>query len=93
MKDFYITYKKSKHDSLTSDITRTIFLKGIREEYLDVLNLMGKWDISYLPFDEIAELCQKYSRGKARDGKRDVISKITKSTTWSITRVELGNLL
>ena len=28
---------------------RTIFLKGIRDEYLDILNVMGKGDISYLP--------------------------------------------
>ena len=54
---------------------------------------MGKGDISYLPFYEITELCQTYSRGRARNGKRDVTSKITKSTTGSISRAELGNLL
>ena len=68
-------------------------LKGIRDEYLDILNVMGKGDISYLPFDEVTELCQNYSRGRARNGKRDVTSKITKSGTRSISRAELGNLL
>lgn len=52
---------------------------------------MGKWYISYLQFDEIAELFQKYSRSKAKTRKRDENSKVTKSTTGSITRVELGN--
>ena len=78
---------------MTPDITQTLFWKGIRDEYLDVLNEMGKHDISYLPFDEIAELCKEYSRGRERTGKRDFISKITKSTTTCIKRVELGNLL
>ena len=78
---------------MTPQITQTIFLKGIREEYLDILNVMSKGDISYLPFDEIQDLCQKYSRGKARNGKRDVTSKVTKSATSGISRAELGNLL
>ena len=68
-------------------------MKGIPDEYLDVLNVMGKGDVSYLPFDEIKELCQKYSRGRARKGKRDITSKITKSTTGSISRAEFGSLL
>ena len=90
---FSYNLQKSKYNSLTPEITRTIFLKGIREEYLDILNVMDKGDISYLPFDEIQDLCQKYSRGKARNGKRDVTSKVTKSATSGISRAELGNLL
>ena len=81
---FLYNLQKSKYNSLTSDIIRTIFLKGIRDDYLDILNVMGKGDISYLPFDEITVLCQKYSRGIFRKGKRDITSKITKSTTGSI---------
>ena len=54
---FSYNLQKSKHNSLTPEITRTIFLKGIREEYLDILNVMGKGDMSYLPFDEIQDLC------------------------------------
>ena len=54
---------------------------------------MGKGDVSYLPFDEIIDLCQKYSRGRAKKGKRDIASKITKSTMRSISRVEFGSLL
>ena len=78
---------------MTSYIIRTIFLKGIQDEYLDVLNVMGKGDVSYLPFDEITELCQKYSQGRARRGKRDITSKITKSPIGSISRAEFGNFL
>jgi hypothetical protein len=40
-------------------------------------------------------MCRKYSIGKSKDGKgqRDILSKVTKSTTWSISRAEIGNLL
>eukprot|EP00253_Pinus_taeda_P016362 PITA_16362 len=54
---------------------------------------MGKGDISTLPFEEIAELCEKYSRSKARNGKRAISSKATKSASTSVTRAEIGNLL
>ena len=57
--------QKSKHRTMSLDLIRTIFLKGIREEYLVDLNLMGKGDISILPFDDIADLCEKYSRSKS----------------------------
>jgi hypothetical protein len=42
---------------------------GYGDEYIDVLNLMGYGDISYLPFDQIFEMCRKYSRGKAKVGR------------------------
>jgi hypothetical protein len=56
---------------------------------------MGSGDISTLPFEQIVEMCRKYSRGRAKAGKgsRDALSKVTKSATGSITRAKLGNLL
>ena len=69
---FLYNLQKSKYTSLTSNIIKTIFLKGIQDEYFDALNVMGKGYVSYSPFDEIIELCQMYSRGRARKGKRDI---------------------
>ena len=54
---------------------------------------MEKGDVSYLPFDEITNLYQKYSRGRAKKGKRDITSKITKSAGGSISRAKFGSLL
>eukprot|EP00253_Pinus_taeda_P019887 PITA_19887 len=85
--------QKSKHRTMPLDLIRIIFLKGIREEYMDDLNLMGKGEISVLPFEEIADLCEKYSRSKAKMGKRTLSSKVTKSASASVTRAEIGNLL
>lgn len=54
---------------------------------------MGKGDISNLPFNEIADLCQKYSRGRSKARRRDVSSKAAKSATGGVTRAEIGRLL
>lgn len=90
---FVYNLQKSKHRTMPPDLVHTIFLKGIREEYMDDLNLMGKGDISALPFEEIAELCEKYSRSKAKMGKRTLSSRVTKTASASVTRAEIGNLL
>ena len=92
---FLYNLHKSKQSSLNFDTVKTIFLKGVRDDYINVLNLMGVGDISFLPFDQISELCRKYSRGKEKVGKdsRDSLSKVSKSASGSVTRVELGNLL
>ena len=66
---FLYNPQKSRQSSLNSDTIRTIFLKGVRDDYINVLNLLGAGDISFLPFDQISELCRKYYRGKAKIGK------------------------
>eukprot|EP00253_Pinus_taeda_P005658 PITA_05658 len=90
---FSYNLQKSKQHSLNQETIRTIFLKGVRDDYLDILNVMGKGDISNLLFEEIVELCQKYSRGRSKIGKREVSSKAAKSAAGGITRAEIGNLL
>lgn len=92
---FLYNLQKTKQRSLNSYTIRTIFLKGIRDDYINVLNLMGVGNISFLPFAQISELCRKYSRGKAKIGKdsRDYLSKVSKYASGSVTWVELGNLL
>ena len=72
---------------------KTIFLKGIQDEYMYILNLMGAGDISLLPFDDIGILCRKYSRSKAKHGKSVRDTRVNKSASGGVTRVELGNLL
>ena len=50
---------------------------------------MASGDVSQKTFEEIIELCRKYSRSRAKAGKG---IRATKST-GGITKVELGNLL
>ena len=86
---FLYNLQKCKQSSSNSDTIRTIFLKGVRDDYINVKNLMGVGDISFLPFDQISQLCRKYSKGKAKTGKdsRDSLSKISKCASRSVTRV------
>ena len=91
---FQYNLSKTQHD-LNNDSAKTIFLKAIRDECIDALNLMGSGDISQMSYVEICELSRKYSRSHARSGKgpQDVFSSVTKSTNSGVTRVELGSLL
>ena len=54
---FVYNLQKSRQNALNSAAIQTIFLKGVLEDYIDVLNLMVERDISQKPFDEIIELC------------------------------------
>ena len=71
-----------------------MFLKGVRDEYVDAFNLMGSGDISHFPFVEISELCRySWSQSKSSMVPQDSLSRVTKSASSAITRAELGNLL
>lgn len=89
---FLYNLQKSKQHSLNLDTIRTLFLKGIKDEYLDILPVMGKGYISYIPFDDITELCQKYSRGRSKTRKREITSRASKSVA-RMTRAKIGILL
>jgi hypothetical protein len=64
----YISHKLKYHD-LPEDAVRALFLKGISEEYLEMLNLLASSDISHKPFVEICEMCKNCSRSRAKTGK------------------------
>jgi hypothetical protein len=89
MERFAYISKKSKYHDLPDDAVRDLFLKGISEEYLKILNLMASSDISYKPFSEICEMCKNYSRSRDKTGKnvRDPYSRNLKPvSSGGITR-------
>jgi hypothetical protein len=67
----------------------------VRDDFIEVLNLMIFWDIYQNPFADIAKYCKRYSRSQAKMGKsiRDSTNKIDKPTSRGVTRIELGNIL
>jgi hypothetical protein len=88
--------QRSSHPDVSKDILKTILLKGVRDDYLDMLNMLGKWGISKESYDEIVNLCKRCSRGAARNrsNNRDTtFSRVQKSASGGATRVEIGNLL
>jgi hypothetical protein len=54
---------------LGKETLKILVLKGIYDESLEILNLMGTSDVFQLPYDDICELCRRYSRGNFKIGK------------------------
>ena len=96
IKKFNYNLKRAKMDNLDEDTLKALLLKAIRDEWIDILNMMGKGDISQLPLSDIGELGVHLSRGKSktRKGTRDPsVVRVSKSTTRSVSRAEIGNML
>ena len=58
--------QRSGHLDLDPYILKTILLRGIRDEHLDILNLLGKGDISKESYQDILTLCRRSLRGTSR---------------------------
>ena len=82
-------------------VLKIILLHGIRDDFLYMLNLLEKGDISKESFKNIVELCKRYSRGSSRNNRwdkqdkleHDVFDRTKKSSNGGATRAEIGNLL
>jgi hypothetical protein len=88
--------QRSGHPDVSKDILKTILLKGVREDYLDMLNMLGKGDISKEYYEDIADLCKICSRGstKNRSATKDTtFLRVQKSANGGATRAKIGNLL
>ena len=51
--------QRSNHLDVSKDILKTILLKGVRDDSLDMLNMLRKEDISKESYDEIGNLCKR----------------------------------
>ena len=92
---FLYNYQKSKLFTTDLAVVRTVFLKGIRDDCIEVLNLLSSGDVHQKPFAKIADYCRRYLRGQAKTGKapRDSFSRNIRQSSGTVTRIELGNLL
>ena len=61
---FQYNLKREKMSNLDEETLKALLLKDIRDEWIDILNMMGKGDISQLPLHDIVELCVHLLRGK-----------------------------
>ena len=55
--------------NMVLDVLKIILLCGIRDDYLDMLSLLGKGDISKESFKNIVELCKRYSSGYSKNNR------------------------
>ena len=68
--------KRAGQTNMGLDVLKIILLHGIRDDFLDMLNLLGKGNISKESFEKIIELCKRYSRGSSKNKKWDKWDKL-----------------
>ena len=94
---FQYNLQRSPYASLPlpDNVLKTTLIKGMKEQWVETLNIMGKGDIYQENFADIINLCIRSSRGSTRlkSAERDMITRDSKISDESITRVEIGNLL
>ena len=96
---FLYHFHKSQGAHLEEKTVKTVFLKGLRDDCIETLNLLSGGDIYKKYFSKIAELCRTYSRSQAKVGRklcdilRNTAPRHQKPASTIFTRVELGNLL
>jgi hypothetical protein len=61
---FLYNYQKTNEFSLDTTTISTIFLKGIRDDCIEVLNIMIFGDVYQKLFVDIAEYYKRYSRSQ-----------------------------
>ena len=84
IKRFMYYVKREKLHHLGFDTLKTLLLRTIRDEWIDLLNLMSKGDVYQFSFEEICETCKCISRGRER---------VSKSTSTLVRQDEIGNFL
>ena len=66
---FRYNLQKSKHKNSVKETLKTLLLKGIKDESLEYLNIIGEGDVSHVPYDDVCKLCISYSRGISKIDK------------------------
>lgn len=74
---------------------KTTLIKGMKEQWVETLNIMGKGDIYQENFADIIDLCIRISRGSTRLklAERDMLTRDKKIFGGGVTRIEIENLL
>eukprot|EP00253_Pinus_taeda_P004519 PITA_04519 len=79
---------------LPNKMLKTSLIRGMKEQWIEKLNIMGKGDIYQEGFADIIDLCIKSSRGSTRIKpiEHDRFARENKISIEGVTRVEIGNL-
>ena len=74
---FHYNLQRSEFSNLAPEILKPTFLRGIRDDCLEHLNLLGKGDISQELLEEIMKLYLRSSRGLVKG-----ISSVRDPSIW-----------
>ncbi len=80
---------------LLDNVLKTTLIKGMKEQWINTLNIMGKGDIYQEDYANIINLCIRCSRSSTRLKlvECDTITRDNKISGGSITHAEIKNLL
>ena len=94
---FQYNLQKSPYASLhlPDNVLKKTLIRGMKEQWIETLNIMGKWDIYEENFADIIDLCIRSSRGSTRLklAEHDQFVRDNKISTEGVMRAEIGNLL
>ena len=92
---FQYNLQKSPYASLPlpDNVLKTALIRGMKEQWIETLNIMGKGDTYQENFADIIDLCIRSSRGSTRIklAEYDRFARDNKISTEGVTRVEIGN--
>ena len=77
---------------LTEDSQKLVFLREVKEDCLEALDLMAGGDVYQSTWDDLKKICFNYSRSAMKKG-RGHRSLTTKGTGQGISKLEISNLL
>ena len=94
---FQYNLQRSPYASLPlpDNVSKTTLIKGMKEQWVETLNIMGKGHIYQENFADIIDLCIRSSGGSTilMLVECDMIARDNKISSRGITRAEIGNLL
>lgn len=84
---FQYNLQISPYTILPDNVIKTILIRGMKDQWVETLNIMGKGDIYQEIYNNIIDLCIKCSRGSIRlkPAGRDASPRDKKSLGGSIT--------
>jgi len=88
--------KREKLHNLGLDTLKTLLLREIMDEWIDILNFMGKGDVSQISFEDIFVSCKNISRGKEKYGRSPqdpIMERVSNSTSGLVSQAKLRNFL
>jgi len=94
---FQYNIQRSPYASLPlpDNVLKTTLIRGMKEKWIETLNIMGNGDIYQENFADIINLCIRSSRGSTRlkPTEYDRFARDNKISAEGVTRAEIGNLL
>jgi hypothetical protein len=63
---FQYNLQRSPYGTLPGEVLKATLIKGMKDEWVETLNLMGKGDIYQETYDDIIQLCIRFSCGSTR---------------------------